>query len=124
MVKDVVKMALYMLNMTDEVARLEAGESDGNIANFVRYFNLVHDEISVEYLFTDDGTMKEYSLESVFTAIDGVSNRVIAYGVAAEHCITIAHTDASMWDKRYKDGLAMAKKNAVNIPARRFFEGG
>lgn len=53
-----------------------------------------------------------------------VSERILAYGTAAEYCISCGlEIEAQMWDKRYRDALeraVMTSSVGRKIPARRW----
>ena len=52
-----------------------------------------------------------------------LTERVISYGVAMEYSfISGLHDDASVWEKRFKDGLLIAtrKKSGMRLPSRRW----
>lgn len=66
-------------------------------------------------------------LESLTSEIENFSgkltDRLVAYGVAMEYCFICGlHDDASIWEKRFKDGLLIAarKKSAIRLPKRRW----
>lgn len=70
-------------------------------------------ELTVEYVYTlpalglDDDTG---------LALNNVSERLAAYGVAAEFCIINGiYDEAAMWDKRYKDALLSALRSGREI---------
>ena len=53
-----------------------------------------------------------------------ISDRILAYGTAAEFClISGLYDDALIWERRYKDALMIASKktNAVFLPRRRWW---
>jgi hypothetical protein len=52
-----------------------------------------------------------------------LTERVVAYGVAMEYCfISGLHDDASIWEKRFKDGILVSarKKSEIRLPVRRW----
>lgn len=60
------------------------------------------------------------TIESFF---EKLTERVIAYGVAMEYSfISGLHDDASIWEKRFKDGILVAarKKSEIRLPSRRW----
>ena len=53
---------------------------------------------------------------------DTVSARIVGYGVACEYCIVNGMSEATLWDKRYKDALAAMRrtKREVRVKQRRW----
>ncbi len=52
-----------------------------------------------------------------------LTDRIVAYGVSAEYCLLQGnYADATLWDKRFKDALALAnvKHREIKMPARRW----
>ena len=41
---------------------------------------------------------------------DSVSARIVGYGIACEYCIVNGMSEATLWDKRYKDALAATRR--------------
>ena len=122
MIKDILISALYMLNLSREAEEAAATQSGSNetLKRFLRFFNLVNSEIASEYR-TDSEAKKEYGLYDDEPAYYGITPRILAYGVAAEYCITEGLEDAATWDKRYKDGIANAKRKSAAVKCRKFF---
>lgn len=124
MVKDILISAMYMLNLSSDASSLK-GSSGGTVPGerFLRYFNLVCDEIASDY--RPETEMKaSYNYNDAPPAFYGISPRVLAYGTAAEYCISEGLGEAEMWDKRYKDGIAMSKKQPKKVARRPFIGGG
>lgn len=121
MVKDIIVTALYMLGLHAKAGLAEkmTGGTDEYTERFVRFFNLVVDEIAAEYRkgATVSGWYAFLHAPPVFA---GISERVLAYGVAAEYCITEGIDEAVTWDKRYKDALAAAPKQSRTVKPRKF----
>lgn len=124
MVRDVIVAALNMLGMENEAKEVssESGEISDVASRFLRFYNLVVSEIADEY------RRDEYPSAPVASSLDdgeatftGISNRVLAYGVAAEYCITEGSDDAVTWDERYKAALSLAKRPSLRLKARRFY---
>jgi hypothetical protein len=99
-------------------------DEDGNA---VRYFTLpecvaVEDgnyEVSYAFIPRD----KEFFDDMDFAGTKA-SDRVFAYGAAAEFClISGMYDDALMWERRYKDALLVAtrKNTEVIMPRRRWW---
>ena len=51
----------------------------------------------------------------------GISDRVLAYGIAAEYAIAECLDTADMWDTRYKNAIALAPRKSVRIKTGRFY---
>lgn len=86
-----------------------------------------------DYLETIDGEIKiTYSYEpeeissiddSIESFSEKITERVVAYGVAMEYCFICGlHDDASIWEKRFKDGILISarKKSEIRLPRRRW----
>lgn len=93
----------------------------------VRFFTLpdyiaVEDgcfEVSYAFIPSDKGFLDDMDFSGT-----KASDRVFAYGAAAEFCLVCgAYDEALMWERRYKDALMVAthKANQVILPARRWF---
>lgn len=125
MVKDVIISAMLMLNLTpeaEETAVLESGETCEASEKFLRLYNLVVREIADEYRRTD------YLEPPIATGIEeeeaefyGISPRVLAYGIAAEYCVTEGLDEAETWDNRYKSAISLAARPKIKIKARRMY---
>ncbi len=125
MVKDVIITAMRMLNLTSEAEEAEAlpkGRTSEAMDKFLRLYNLVVGEIYDEY------RRKDYAAPPYASAVGdeeakfyGISPRVLAYGVAAEYCVTEGLDEAETWDKRYKSALSLAARPKINIKARRMY---
>lgn len=94
--------------------------------NEVDYYCLPdHVEIqdgSFEVLYAYIPTDKEFFDDLDFCGTKA-SDRVFAYGTAAEYCLVTGNYDeALMWERRYKDALLVAtrKNTAVVLPRRRW----
>ncbi|MBQ7227963.1 MAG: hypothetical protein IJX05_06155 [Clostridia bacterium] len=118
MIKDIIISALGMLNLTSEAEKIESGE-EKITAEFLRLYNLVISEINDVYRREHATAPKATSIYDDACEFYGISDRVIAYGVAAEYCITQGLDEAELWDERYKSALAMAKRKRISISARR-----
>lgn len=125
MVKDVIIQALQMLNLereSEEVAALAEGQTNAAAERFLRFYNLVVTEIAEEYRRTDYlAPPTADSIDAEAAEFYGISERTLAYGVAAEYCVTEGLDEAVTWDARYKGALALAKKPRVKIAARRLY---
>lgn len=78
-------------------------------------------DLKITYSYEPD------KLESLTNSLDEfsqkLSERIVAYGVAMEYCFICGlHDDASIWEKRFKDGLIIAarKKSEIRLPKRRW----
>lgn len=105
-----------------------------DIYKIVNKFNLTQQfKTFSTYLETAPGELKiTYSFEpeklsqlddSIEDFSQKVGERIIAYGVAMEYCFICGlHDDASIWEKRFKDGLLIAarKKSTIRLPKRRW----
>jgi hypothetical protein len=99
-------------------------DKDGIKASYKLYpdrISTIDEEISVTYSYEPDELT---GLESIMESFsEKLTERVMAYGVAMEYSfISGLHDDASIWEKRFKDGLLIAsrKKSEIRLPARRW----
>ena len=122
MVKDVIVTAMRMVGLDADADALESGASTrpASAERFLRYYDLVVSEIADEYR-REERPSAPASMEDDEAAFYGISPRVLAYGVAAEHCITEGSEDAVTWDGRYKAALSLAPRPPVRIKARRLY---
>ncbi len=119
MVKDVLIAAMRMLGMTENAAALEEENAECE-SELINMYNLVVSEIAEEYRRNDYETAPTVSSALEAEAeFYGVSGRVLAYGVAAEYCITHGLDEAVTWDGRYKAALSAAKRRRIKVPQRR-----
>lgn len=125
MVKDVILSAMRMLRLNDEaeeLAALDEGKTCESGNAFLRLYNLVVCEIAEEYRRKDYVTPPQAtSLWEEEAAFTGISARVLAYGVAAEYCVTEGLDEAELWDGRYKSALSLAVRPRVRIKERRMY---
>ena len=121
MVKDIIVSAMFMLNLNAEAEQTKALMSGTNVIaeRFLRFFNNVASEVGSDYRRGDE-TKTQYGFYDDPPEFCGITPRVLAYGVAAEYCITEGIDEAVTWDKRYKDGIAAAKRSPKSIKSRRF----
>ena len=79
-------------------------------------------KVIVQYAFKPAEATEDGETE---WADETVSERILAYGVAAEYCIAAGlDADAEMWDKRYRDALQRAVikfSSGKSTPPRRGF---
>lgn len=74
---------------------------------FAAYMEVDEKVVTVRYAYTPTGKTAEEDCEF----LSGVSDRVIAFGMAAEYCTAIGlYEDARVWDKKYKEGIEAARK--------------
>ncbi len=92
-----------------------------NFKLFPSYLETIDGEVKITYSYEpEDIKTFDDELESFSGKI---SCRVFAYGVAMEYCFICGlHDDASIWEKRFKDSLLIAKrkKAEINLPKRRW----
>lgn len=123
MVKDIIVSALFMLNFENEASQIaNSGGTNEMAEKLLRCFNLVVSEVAHEYR-REAEVKTSYGLADDEPEFYGIAPRVLAYGAAAEYCITEGLEDAATWDKRYKDGLSQSKKPPAKIKGRTFFGG-
>lgn len=120
MVKDVIVSAMRMAGLDAEADALEEDAQTLSDAarRFLRYYDLVVSEIADEYRRGESPAPAAMSdPEADFY---GISLRVLAYGVAAEHFITEGMDEAVTWDGRYRSALALCSRPPVRVKARSF----
>lgn len=86
---------------------------------FASYMETDPDTVTVRYAYTPKE--KTATDESDFRA--EISERVMAFGTAAEYCTAIGvYEDARVWDKKYKEGIEAARSIGVKkkMPSRRW----
>ena len=121
MIKDVCKAAAHMLGREDEADALSAGDAE-TCGKYLRLYNLVVSELFDVYRRDDyanppfGSDMSEKQAEFY-----GISDRVLAYGIAAEYAIAECLDTADMWDTRYKNAIALAPRKSVRIKTGRFY---
>lgn len=124
-VKEVLVEAMRMLGLdaeADETEALPAGGETQTTKRFLRFYNLTVRQIAEEYRRNDypEPPIAD-NADAEAAEFYGVSERVLAYGVAAEYCVTEGLDEAVTWDARYKDGIAAAARPKTKIAARRMF---
>lgn len=88
---------------------------------FSNYFETAPGELKITYSYEPEKLSELTDLIDEFS--QRVGERIIAYGVAMEYCFICGlHDDASIWEKRFKDGLLIAarKKSTIRLPKRRW----
>ena len=86
---------------------------------FASYLEVDEENAIVRYAYTP--TEKTAEEESEF--LSGVSERVMAFGMAAEYCTALGlYEDARVWDKKYKEGIEAARGlgKKKRMPSRRW----
>lgn len=120
MIKDVCKAAAQFLGLEKEAEEM----GSGGLADekFLWLYNLVVSELFDVYRRDDyanppfGSDMSEKQAEFY-----GISDRVLAYGIAAEYAIAECLDTADMWDTRYKNAIALAPRKSVRIKTGRFY---
>ena len=119
MVKDVLITAMRMLGLTEYADALYAGNAECE-SELIGMYNLVVCEIAEEYRRDDyESPPVASSADDPEAEFFGISRRVLAYGVAAEYCITHGLDEAVTWDGRYKAALSLARRRRIRVPQRR-----
>ncbi|MDD4685756.1 MAG: hypothetical protein PHI76_00485 [Clostridia bacterium] len=104
-----------------EVYRLY-DNNDNNISYkiFSNYIKANANSANIIYSFIPDNLNLD---EEVLLFGGKLLPQVLAYGIAREYClISGEHSEADIWEKRYKDGIkiAMRKKSQIKIKPRRW----
>lgn len=92
-----------------------------NYKLFPSYIETIDGDVEVTYSFQPTALSNLSSEMEQFS--QKISERVVAYGVAMEYSFICGlHDDASIWEKRFKDGLIIAsrKKSDIRLPKRRW----
>ncbi len=113
---------LLFSNLTKTLLSIKSVRKDGKNVPFKAYPDCLSVSEGGEYMIcynympTIDLTSEEISGFSPM-----VSNRVVAYGVAAEYLLNEGrYEEANLWDSRYKDGLqAITRKSSTMVMKRR-----
>ena len=111
--KDLSKAAVRILGVKDE--------SGSSVAYKVypEYLTAQPGVLTIGYTYTPD--KKDLDGESDFQLI--VSERLLAYGIAAEYCFSTGYyEEGEVWNKKYKDALAAAYRSspAKSLRSRRW----
>lgn len=120
MIKDVCKAAALLLGLEKEAS--ETGGGTATDEKFLRLYNLVVSELFDVYRRNDYAEPpfgKDMNEEQA--RFYGISDRVLAYGIAAEYAVAECLDTAEMWDTRYRNAIALAPRKSVNIPSGRFY---
>ncbi len=107
--------AVRILSVTDESGKEAAFEI------FPEYVKTKAGSVTVKYAYAP--TEKGIDEESEYKT--AVSKRLFAYGMAAEYSFAVGElTEASVWDKKYKDALQSLQSEEIasggRIPERRW----
>ncbi len=122
MIKDVCRAAALSLGLEKESSEMGDETATETNEKFLRLYNLVVSELYDVYRRGDYAEPPFGSdMSDEQARFFGVSDRVLAYGIAAEYAVEECLDTAEMWDARYKNALALAPKKSVKIPAGRFY---
>lgn len=86
---------------------------------FASYMEADEKTVTVRYAYTP--VEKTINSESEYAV--GVSERLLAYGMAAEYCTALGlYEEANVWDKKYKEGIEAARRVGTKskLPSRRW----
>jgi hypothetical protein len=110
-------------NLSKDVVRIikVVDENENSIAYqlFPSYLMTQEGDVKVIYSYTP--SQKDWDESLDFTLY--VSQRLLAYGIAAEYCTAMGRLDeANIWDEKYKDAIEAAYKvqSGGKIPSRRW----
>lgn len=101
------------------ILRVEANGKAVPFRLFAAYMEADERSVVVRYAYTP--TEKAADGESEYRT--GVSERLIAFGMAAEYCTALGrYEEAGIWDKKYKEGIEAIKKIGTKrkLPSRRW----
>ncbi len=117
--KGIINLSSFSKDLIDILQVKDKFGIKANYKLFPSYLETIDGEVEVTYSFKPvaltslSSTMEQFSQK--------VSERVVAYGVAMEYSFICGlHDDASIWEKRFKDGLIIAsrKKSDIRLPKR------
>lgn len=116
---------LFFADFSREPTAVASVFKDGRRLNFARLYDGLKlpesGEVTVKYTFKPFKATLDGETE---WADSCVSERILAYGTAAEYCIAAGFdSDAEMWDKRYRDALERAVIKYLSgktLPKRRW----
>lgn len=86
---------------------------------FAAYMEADKKTVIVRYAYTPE----EKTIDGESAYLAGVSERLIAFGMAAEYCTALGmYAEAAIWDKKYKEGIEAARTVGTKqkLPSRRW----